>query len=80
MGPFALIAQATRLLGLVLKHISESSNLDEEGALLLDGALTSLSQVIVVEGELQDVHMMNQQAICTVYDNTFQTSLFNKQL
>ena len=66
MGPFALIAQATRLLGLVLKHISNSSHLDEEEALLLNAALTSLSEVIVVEAELQDLHMMNQQAICSM--------------
>jgi len=66
MGPFALVAQATRLLGLVLEHIADPSNLDEEEALLLDGALTGLAKVIVAEGELQFLHMMNQQAICSM--------------
>jgi len=66
MGPFALVAQATRLLGLVLKHISEPSNPDEQEAPLLEGALIALTKVIMVEGELQDLHMMNQQAICSM--------------
>jgi len=65
MGQFSLVAQATRLLGLVLKHISESPDLDEEAS-LLNAALTALAKVIAVEGELQDLHMMNQQAICSM--------------
>lgn len=66
MGPFALVAQATRLLGQVLRHVS-SKVLDEEEATLLDRALGGLAKIVVVEEELQDLHMMNQQAICSVY-------------
>jgi hypothetical protein len=67
MGAFALVAQATRLLGLVLRHVTDSHGLDEEEAVLLDKTLKSLSEVVVVEGQLQDLHMMNQQAICSMY-------------
>jgi hypothetical protein len=67
IGSFALVAQATRLLGLVLKHISDSHNLDEEEAILLDRTLRSLSQVVVVEGKLRDLNLMNQQAICSMW-------------
>lgn len=66
MGPFALVAQATRLLGMVLRHISDPLNLDEEEAILLDRTLKSLSEVMAVEGQIQDLHMMNQKAICTI--------------
>jgi hypothetical protein len=66
LTPFALICQATRLLGLVLGHISNNSTLDEEEAILLDGALRALEQVVAVEGQLLDLHMMNQQAICSM--------------
>lgn len=66
MGPFALVAQAARLLGLVLRHISDSHNLDEEEAIILDRTLKSLSEVVDVEGQLRDLQMMNQQAICSM--------------
>jgi len=66
MGPFALVAQATRLLGQVLRHVSTPSNLDGEEAILLDGALRALYEIVIVEGQLQDLQMMNQQAICSL--------------
>jgi hypothetical protein len=66
MGPFALIAHATRLLGQVLKHVSDPSRLDEEEAILLDGTLRALYQVVIIEGQLRAVHMLNQQAICSM--------------
>ncbi|RDW81835.1 hypothetical protein BP6252_02947 [Coleophoma cylindrospora] len=66
MGPFALTAQATRLLGQVLSHVSQATDLDEEEAILLDRALRALARVVHVEGQLQDLHMMNQEAICSI--------------
>jgi hypothetical protein len=66
MGPFALVAQASRLLGQVLRHVCEPSGLDEEEAILLDRTLRALAQVVDVEGQLQDLFMMNQQAICSM--------------
>lgn len=66
LGPFALIAQATLLLGKVLRHIAEPPPLDEEEAILLDGALKALLKVLYVERELQQIYMMNQQSICTL--------------
>jgi len=65
MGPFALVAQTTRLLSQVLRHISSTSTLDEEDAILLDRALRALAQVVDVEGQLQNLHMMNQQTSCS---------------
>lgn len=66
LNPFALICHATRLLGLVLEHLKNSPSLDEQEALLLDRTLRALSQVVDVEGQLRDLHMMNQQAICSM--------------
>ncbi|RDW62497.1 hypothetical protein BP5796_10799 [Coleophoma crateriformis] len=66
MGPFALTAQATRLLGQVLNHVSQPTDLDQEEAILLDRALRALARVVDVEGQLQDLHMMNQEAICSI--------------
>jgi len=65
MGPFALIAQAARLLGQVLRHVTESA-LDEEEAILLDKTLQALGQVVTMEGQLQKLNMMNQDAICSM--------------
>ncbi len=65
MGPFSLVAHATRLLGQVLRHIS-SPVLDEEEALLLGNALEALRRVVVIEEELQNLHLMNQQCICSM--------------
>lgn len=66
MGPFALIAQATRLLGLVLTHIAKPRTLDAAEAILLHRALDSLSEVVVMEGQLRALDMMNQKAICSM--------------
>ena len=66
MGPYALVAQATRLLGQVLRHISETPHLDQTEAMLLENTLRALSKVIHVEGQLQDVRMLNQQAVCSM--------------
>lgn len=65
MGSFALVAQATRLLGQVLRHISEPS-LNEEEAILLDKTLHALVRVVLIEGQRQNLYMMNQDAICSM--------------
>jgi len=65
MGPFALVAQTTRLLGQVIRHVTEDV-LNEEEVILLDRALSALSVVVTTEGELQNLQLMNQQTICTI--------------
>lgn len=72
MGRFALVAQATRLLGQVLRHVMDTSlerTFHEEEALLLNETLTALMKVISVEGELQQLSVMNQTNICSMYDS-----------
>ena len=66
MDRFALVAQATRLLGLVLEHISNAPALDEEQAILLDKTLRALVKVVDVERSLKQLHMLNQGSICSM--------------
>ena len=69
LGQFALKAEATRLLGQVIRHI-ESPNFGDsfhaEEALLLHGALRALVTVTEFEGETHNLDVMNQTAMCSM--------------
>jgi hypothetical protein len=69
LGRFALKAEATRLLGKVIKHV-QATNLgdplhDEEG-LLLDRVLRALVTVVEFEGQNHNLDVMNQTLMCSM--------------
>jgi hypothetical protein len=69
LGRFALKAEATRLLGQVIRHV-EATNFgdplhDEEG-FLLDRALRALVTVVEFEGQNHNLDVMNQTSMCSM--------------
>ena len=69
LGRFALIVEATRLLGQVLDHIASNdfgSHLHGEQALLLDNALRALESVVAYEGNYNSLSIMNQTSMCSM--------------
>lgn len=69
LGRYALKAEATRLLGQVIKHVEAAafgdSFHDEEG-LLLDRALQALVTVTEFEGQIHSLDVMNQTSMCSI--------------
>ena len=69
LGRFALKAEATRLLGQVIRHVEATDFEDtfhKEEALLLDGALRALVNVTEFEGQSHSLDVMNQTAMCSM--------------
>ncbi|KAL3423843.1 fungal specific transcription factor domain-containing protein [Phlyctema vagabunda] len=67
-GSSGLIAQATKLLGQVLRHISSENTLDEEEAIVLNDTLKALSKLLespqLSAEESHELSTMNQESIC----------------
>lgn len=69
LGPFASMAEATRLLGRVLEHVGAEDADDQihnEEALILDRALKALESVVEFEGEYDHLSIMNQTTMCSM--------------
>jgi hypothetical protein len=69
LGRFALKAEATRLLGQVIRHVEATTFGDtfhDEEGLLLNGALRALVNVTEFEGESHSLDVMNQTAMCSM--------------
>ena len=69
LGRFALKAEATRLLGQVIRHVEATTFGDpfhDEEGFLLNGALRALVNVTEFEGESHNLDVMNQTAMCSM--------------
>ncbi|KAE9368377.1 hypothetical protein N431DRAFT_414719 [Stipitochalara longipes BDJ] len=69
LGQFALKAEATRLLGQVIRHVESptfGNSFHAEEGLLLDGALRALVTVTEFEGQNHNLDVMNQTAMCSI--------------
>lgn len=69
LGRYALTAEATRLLGQVIRHIEAKTFGDpfhDEEGLLLDRALRALVTVTEFEGQNHDLDVMNQTLMCSM--------------
>ncbi|KAF4626325.1 hypothetical protein G7Y89_g11835 [Cudoniella acicularis] len=70
LGRFALTAEATRLLGQVMRHVEEASRFDDplhdEEALLLDRTLQALATVVEFEGQTHNLDVMNQTLLYSI--------------
>ncbi|KAH7319124.1 hypothetical protein BKA65DRAFT_513843 [Rhexocercosporidium sp. MPI-PUGE-AT-0058] len=82
LGPFATMAEATRLLSQVLEHVS-AKNTDEqlhiEEALILDRALKALECVVEYEGDYNRLSIMNQTTLCSISLLTLHEAHASKQ-
>jgi len=68
LGPFATMAEATRLLSRVLEHVAVT-DVDEQHdqeALILDRALKALGSVVEYEGDYNKLSIMNQTTMCSI--------------
>ncbi|KAH7391218.1 hypothetical protein BKA64DRAFT_96909 [Cadophora sp. MPI-SDFR-AT-0126] len=68
LGPFATMAEATRLLSRVLEHVAVQA-VDEqhsEEAIILDRALKALESVVEHEGDYNRLSIMNQTTMCSI--------------
>ena len=68
LGPFATMAEATRLLSRVLEHVAVT-DVDEQHdqeALILDRALKALGSVVEDEGDYNKLSIMNQTTMCSM--------------
>ncbi|KAL2063565.1 hypothetical protein VTL71DRAFT_5370 [Oculimacula yallundae] len=69
LGPFASMAEATRLLSRVLEHVSGNNGderLHDEEGLLFDHALKALENVVQYEGDYNTLSIMNQTTMCSI--------------
>ncbi|KAL5314983.1 hypothetical protein ACEPPN_017633 [Leptodophora sp. 'Broadleaf-Isolate-01'] len=69
LGPFATMAEATRLLSRVLEHVSAKEvdeRLHNEEALIFDRALRALESVVEFEGDYNRLSIMNQTTLCSI--------------
>lgn len=69
LGPFATMAEATRLLSRVLEHVSAKEvdeRLHNEEALIFDRALRALESVVEFEGDYNRLSIMNQTTLCSM--------------
>lgn len=68
LGPFATMAEATRLLSRVLEHVAVTDVDEQHGeeALILDRALKALGSVVEYEGDYNKLSIMNQTTMCSM--------------
>ena len=70
MGSFARLAQATSLLGRVFRHIGDltaDKKFHHEEAAQLDRTIRALNNLAKAEGQLRDMVICPQTAICYRY-------------